>query len=464
MRPCPTKNRWSRRQFLKRGAAAALGGLSAPLFIPARALGRTPIRPPSECVALGFIGVGGQGSYLVRSFLPIPEARIVAVADAFASRRKEAARVIDAHYAERDRGSGEGGCAAYGDFRELLARADIDAVIVATPDHWHVPVALAAVRSGKDVYVEKPLGLAVAWNQALRSTVARYGAIFQYGTQQRSYRHFRFVCELVRNGRIGQLERIEAWCPGMSAPGWYESVAQGGGSTVPIPVPEDLDYPMWLGPAPLSPYTADRCTPWGAYHVYDNSLGFIAGWGAHPLDIAQWGNDSDGTAPVSYEGKGRIPAQGLYDTIRDWDMQCLYANGVTLRFMDTATAKSVIEAYRPFSDHGTTFFGTEGWVSVDRGGMYAEETSLLESRIGASEVNLYESANHYVNFVDGVKSRCETVSPIGPAVQSDIISHLSDIAIRMGRKIRWDPEREVIVGDEVVSRLLNRALRSPWCL
>lgn len=458
------KNEISRRDFLKKGTRAVAGAWAAPYLIPSAALGFGSIPPASERVTLAYIGVGGRGTSLLREFLRIEDAQSLAVCDAFKGRQEAAAHAIDAHYSQGRGRDSYRGCAMSGDFRELLARDDIDAVVIATPDHWHVPIASAAVLAGKDVYVEKPLGIAVTWNQRLRETVHRYGAVFQYGTQQRSSRNFRIACELARNGRIGRLERIEAWCPGMAAPGWYETIAKGGGSTTPIPVPPDLDYPMWIGPAPMSPYTKDRCTEWGAYHVYDNSLGFIAGWGAHPLDIAQWGNGTDGTAPVEYEGSGEIPAEGLYNTVSDWDVLCRYANGVILRFMNTKTALPVVKAYRPFSDHGTTFFGSRGWVSVDRGGIYASRPELLEMKIRSGEIHLYESQNHYRNFVECVKSRARTVSSVEAAVQSDMVSHLSDICIRMGRKIRWDPEKEEIVGDEAASRLLDRSLRSPWRL
>jgi predicted dehydrogenase len=454
------KNNLTRREFLKRTA----GAVAAPYVITSTALGAGSIPPASERVTLGYIGVGGRGNALAYQFLRTPGAQSVAVCDAFTTRQKSTAKAFDDYYGSQTGKGSYKGCAMYGDFRKLLAREDIDAVIIATPDHWHVPAALAAVRAGKDVYVEKPLGVAVVWNQALREAVQNYGAVFQYGTQQRSSRNFRFACELARNGKLGKLERIDAWCPGMAAPGTYESTSKGGGSTKPIPVPPELDYDMWIGPAPMSPYTKDRCTTWGCYHVYDNALGFIAGWGAHPLDIAQWGNDSDDTVPVEYEGTGKIPTEGIFDTISDWDIHCRYANGIKMHFMNTRTALPVVEAYRKFNDHGTTFFGSEGWVSVDRGAIYASDPALLEIKLKPGEIHLYESNHHYKNFVDCVKSRARTVSPVEAAVQSDIISHLSDICIRMGRKIKWDPAKEEIIGDEIASRMLNRALRSPWRL
>jgi len=447
----------------RRPPCAAAAPFAAPHVITSAALGAGKVPPASERVTLGYIGAGGRGNALISQFLRVPQAQSVALCDCFTSRQKRTAEAVDRFYAERQKG-GYRGCAFSGDFRELLARNDIDAVVIATPDHWHVPAALAAVRAGKDVYVEKPLGMAVRWNQQLRETVLRYGAVFQYGTQQRSNAKFRMACELVRNGYIGKLERIEAWCPGMTAPEWYEKTSKGGGSTEAIPVPEDLDYDTWIGPAPMSPYTKDRCTEWGAYHVYDNALGFIAGWGAHTLDIAQWGNDTDHTGPVEYEGTGRIPTVGIFDTISEWDIHCRYANGVKMRFMNAKTANPVVSAYRKFHDHGTTFFGTEGWVSLDRGGLFASDEKLLKLELEPGDVRLYESHNHYANFVDCVKTRAPTVSPVKAAVQSDIISHLSDICIRSRRKIAWDPEKEIVIGDEDASRMLNRSLRSPWRL
>ncbi len=455
----------TRRDLVKRAAITAAGAIAAPHVLASTALGRGRIPSASERVNLGHIGVGGRGAALLREFLNLPDAQCVAVCDCFEARRVEAARVVNARYAERDGASSAPAiCEAYVDFRDLLARDDIDAVVIATPDHWHVPIAIMAVRAGKDVYVEKPLGVAMAWNQALRSTVQRYGAIFQYGTQQRSSRNFRFACELTRNGHLGELQRIEAWCPGLAAPGWYETTSKGGGSTEPIPVPDGLDYDMWLGPAPKSPYTKDRCTEWGAYHVYDNALGFIAGWGAHPLDIAQWGNGTDDTAPIEYEATGTIPTEGLFDTISEWDVHCRYANGVGLRLMNTKIAQPVVEKYRAFADHGTTFFGPDGWVSVDRGGIYASDPKLLETKIGPDELHLYASNHHAGNFIECVRSRSRTVCTVEAAVQSDLISHLGDICIRTGRPIRWDPTAERIVDDEAATRMLNRPLRSPWRL
>ncbi len=415
--------RLTRRSLLK---TAAAGAMAAPSLIPSSALGLAEKATPSERVTLGHIGVGGRGSALLNSFRHLKDAQPVAVADAFKSRREGWAEKI--------------GGKAYGDFRELLARDDIDAVVVATQDHWHVPIANAAARSGKDAYVEKPLGISVQHDQSCRKLFKKYGRVFQYGTQQRSSGHCRFGCELVRSGRIGEVHTIEVVAPNGAS----------GGSTEEIPVPPDLDYDMWLGPAPVAPYTKDRCTASGTYHIYDYALGFIAGWGAHPLDILLWGYDIHKAGEAEFEGTGSIPTEGLFNTVINWNVRARYANGLKMVFT-------------PGGD-STKFIGPDGWVQVRRGGIDAEPKSLLKSTIGPDDVHLPHSGNHSQNFVDCVKSRNQPVSHIDHAVYSDIISHMGDICIRLGRKIRWDQVKEEIIGDEEASRMLSRPMRPPWTL
>jgi len=447
-------NAITRRGFLKKASSAALGAFALPYVITSSALGTSSIPPAGERITLGHIGVGGRGSGLLKSFLQLPDAQSVAVCDPFKSRRDDCSAKIDRFYADKYGKSTYKSCAAYHDFRELLARKDIDAVVIATPDHWHVPIAIEAAKAGKDMYVEKPLGLSIAWDRALRETIKKYGNVFQYGTQQRSSRNFRFACELVRNGYIGQLKSMDVWC----------EASKVGGSTEPIPVPQGFDYDLWLGPAPWSPYTQDRCTSFGSYFVYDNCLGFIAGWGAHPLDIAQWGNNTDHTGPVEYQGTGKFPTEGLYDTAISWDIKCRYANDVNMHFMSTDIALPIITAYRKANRQGTSFIGTQGWVSVDRRGIYAEPSSLLTKELEPKDVHLYKSVHHQRNFLDCVKSRSETISGIEAAVRSDTVSHLSDIIIRTGRSIKWNPEKETVIADAEASRMLNRPMRSPWHL
>jgi hypothetical protein len=393
---------------------------------------------PSNRVTVGHIGVGGQGSGLLRGFLGLPQGQSVAVCDPFKDRRENRAKQVEAHYTKALKMGSYKGCKPYRDFRELIARDDIDAVVVATPDHWHVPISLAAVRAGKDVYCEKPLGVSIEQNKALRAAVHKYGAMFQYGTQQRSFNtHCALACELVRNGYIGELKAIHVVAPNGAR----------GGNPAPQPVPEGLDYDMWLGPAPEAPYTRDRVIGTGRWHIYDYALGFIAGWGAHPLDIAHWGYPH---IPVEYEGTGVIPSTGLFDTVVNWDVKGRYASGIEFTL-------------KPGGDR-TTFVGTEGWIAPSRGRISAEPASLLRTKIRPDEIHLLQDSHHYRNFLMSVKSRTAPASNIDSAVQSDYISHLGDIAIRTGRKIKWDPIKETIVNDDEAARMMTRSMRAPWVL
>ncbi len=414
--------RISRRRLL----ANAAGMVAAPYVITTAALGNAQQAPASERVTLGHIGTGGQGGFLFRMFQACKGCQSVAVADCYSDRREAYARMCNGK--------------AYRDFREILARKDIDAVVVATPDHWHVPIALAAARAGKDTYVEKPLGVTVEECLTAKRVFAETGRVFQYGTQQRSSAHCRFGCELVRSGRIGKVHTLEVVAPDGGA----------GGSTQVVPVPPNLDYEMWCGPSPVRPYTPDRCKPPGTYWIYDYSIGYLGGWGAHPLDIMVWGCDADIAGPMTVEGTGIIPTEGLYDTVYHWDMKIEMAGGVKMTF-------------KPGGD-STKFIGTEGWVRIWRGGIDAEPKSLLTSKIGPNDVHLVESNNHYQNFIDAVKSRKPPVSTLEDAVRSDLISQLCNIAVRVKRKITWDPKQGTIVGDAEAARLMHRDMRAPWSL
>jgi len=426
-------NQLSRRRFLKHSGIIG-SALALPTIIPASVLGENA---PSKRVALGHIGVGGQGGGLLNGFLGLPQGQSVAVCDPLRDRREKAARLVEQRYASRGQGEYKG-CKAYNDFRELIARDDIDAVVVATPDHWHVPIAIAAVRAGKDVYVEKPLSVCMDLDKAMRQVVHQHDAIFQYGTQQRCFdQHCGFAAELVRNGYIGKVKAIHVVAPN----------GETGGRADPQPVPDGLDYDLWLGPAPVAPYTHDRVMGLGRWYIYDYAIGFLGGWGAHPLDIAHWGYPQ---IPVEYEGTGRIPTEGLFDTVVDWDVRGRYASG------EEFTLKTGSDL--------TTFVGTEGWVAAGRGRqtLAAQPASLLQVKIKPDETHLLPENNHYANFLNCVLSRRTPASNIDSAVQSDFISHLSDITIRTGRKIRWDPEKETIVGDDSAARMMQRTLRAPW--
>ena len=420
----------NRRQFMQR-SALTIGAAAFPAIVPSRVLGKDA---PSNNITIGHIGVGSRGTDLINGFRGIPDCRVIAVSDCFNSRRDIAVKATDAVY-------GGAGCKSYADFRELCADPRIDAVVVATPDHWHVLAALEAVRNGKHVYVEKPLGISIESDKALRNAVQRYGVVFQYGTQQRSMDHMRWACEMVINGRLGKLKAVEIVCPGNSE----------GGSTTPALVPEDLDYNRLLGPAPWSPYTVDRCTSSGSYFISDFALGFVGGWGAHPLDIMLWAlGDTRDAVPVEYEGTAVFPRAGLFDSPLSWDVRGRFADGKLFSF--TASGSDL-----------TTFIGEKGKIAVGRGGFGdIYPASLRYEKLRPGEKRLTASSNHGGNFIDAIKGGTRAVTTVESACYSDFISHLSDIAMRTGRKIHWDHISETIVGDPAAARMIHRPYYNGW--
>jgi Oxidoreductase family, NAD-binding Rossmann fold/Oxidoreductase family, C-terminal alpha/beta domain len=451
----------TRRQFLK--TSAALGtAFGVPTFVPSRVLGAEGTVPPSEKIVMGCIGVGSMGGGHLRAFLGQKDVQVVAACDLRESFRQKAKRRIDETYGNQD-------AKTYNDFRELLARPDIDAVCVATPDHWHGLIGIEAARNGKDMYLEKPADIHVAAAQALRQAVNDYSVVFQFGCQQRSGRDFRLACELVRNKRIGALQTIVVGSvPGLSLPNQ---------PTEPAPDPREFDYDMWLGPAPWAPYSFERSASraegsvgyW--MHIHDYGLGCLSGaWGIHHIDIAQWGNGTDDTGPLEIEGSGVIPKDGLCDAPLTWRVEHLYANGVTMIHMDS---KHTAAEFPQFAEArsalhipgcGILFIGTDGWVIVSRGGIATKPKSLLQETFESNEVHLPVSNDHKRNFLECIRTRSKTICPIETAVRSDTICHLDDLAIRLGRKLHWDPDKERFVNDDQANRLLRRPLRSPWKL
>ena len=426
----PTK-RLTRRSFLK----AAVAGAAAPWIVPSSALGGGGQLPPSERIGMGFIGLGGRGGGIMPHFVQKGLSQCIAICDVWQDRR------------ERARARMGGQCAAYGDFRELIARDDVDAVVIATPDHWHVLHSIAAMEAGKDVYCEKPLSLTVRQGRALVEAATRYDRVFLHGTHQRSFWGFRHACELARNGYLGDVHTIRV----------CERGGRADSPRRPEPVPASLDYDLWLGPAFEIPYVRQP-TSGGAWQFRsDYTIGWIAGCGVHPLDIAQWGNGTDRTGPVAIEGRGVFPADGFNDTALSWRVECTYANGVKLIY------KSTDKGLR-YKEVGARFEGTKGWsfaygnaFSVD-----AHPKSLLKVTLGPNDRHLDRSDNHSLHFLDCVRTHRQTVAPAEVAHRSTTICHLSDIAIRLRRRLRWDPDRERFDGDDEANRMLAGAMREPW--
>jgi predicted dehydrogenase len=419
----------TRRAFLRRAAVAG-GAVAFPWIVPRGALAGEP----GNTVTMGLIGCGGRMGGVRNALAHVKGVRFAAVCDVLARSRKNYLKTLK--LAPKD---------GHRDFRELIERDDIDAVAIATPDHWHVPQAIAAIEAGKDVYCEKPLSNTVEEGRALVRAVERHGAVFQHGTQLHSLGGVRRACELVRNGRIGELKEIVVGSPAGRATGLHPE----------MPVPEGLDYDLWLGPAPVAPYTAARVfrhegLP-GWYFISDYSkAGWIAGYGVHDLDIAQWGMGLEKSGPVAIEGEGVYPSDGLFDTITTYRIEFTYANGVKIVMTDTGRNR-----------HGVKFVGEDGWVFT-RGDIEASPKSLLREAIRPDETRLYRSPGHAQNFIDCVRSRGETITPAEVAHRATSTALLGGIACRLGRRLEWDPERERFVGDPEADRLLGGTMRPPW--
>ncbi len=430
------KEEINRRQFIKRAAGIAATAISFPYIVPASVLGQAGNIMPSERITLGFIGMGKQNVYLLRSFLNSSGTQVLAVCDVDRLKLERAQKMVEKHYASRTAGMYKS-CAAYGDFRELLARNDIDAVVIATPDHWHAITVIESAKAGKDIYCEKPLSHTIKEARAMVNAVRRYGRIFQTGSMQRSDWHFRLGCEFVLNGYIGELKHVNANISG--PPGDRPLPAQA--------VPDYLDWNMWLGPALWRPYNSELSPhisfdgfPHWRYHSSFGGGG-MTDWGAHHFDIAQWGMGMDENGPVEV-----FPPDGKEYKLLTYR----YASGVTMTRSNRA--------------RGILFTGTKGEVNVDRGYIQTKPESLKDQQIGPDEIHLYESKNHYVDWLDAIRNRSKPVCDIETGCRSVTVCHIGNIAYKLGRALKWDPENEVFIGDDQANRLLSRPMRSPWHL
>jgi predicted dehydrogenase len=433
----PRTTRLSRREFL-RGAAAAL---AAPTIISGCAVSRPPTgavqakeRPaPSERIVMGCIGVGGMGKGNMGAFMGRPEVQMVAVCDVDRSMREEAQKTVEDHYAKQSEQGTFKGCTAYNDFRELLDRDDIDAVMIGTPDHWHALISVAAAKAGKDIYCEKPLTLTIREAREMVNAVRRYGRVFQTGSQQRSSGGFRLACELIRNGRIGKLLTAHVNVGGPS-----------GDCYLPAePVPDGLDWDMWLGPAPWRPFNkAIHPFSWRSFRDY--SGGGMTDWGAHHFDICQWAMDMDNSGPVEI-----IPPDGKEVKLLTFK----YANGV-LVYHGGYTGKG----------SGIMFTGTEGKVDVSREHLITDPEKLLKEPIHPGEVHLYQSKGHHADFLECVRTRQRPICDVEIGCRSVTVCHLGNLAYWLKRPLKWNPVKEEFIGDDEANRWLDRPKRAPWCL
>jgi predicted dehydrogenase len=423
-------NRMTRREFVQRTAAA----LAVPLFVPASALGRADKAAASERITLGFIGMGTMNRGHLGHFLGHKDVQVVAVCDVDTTRRDSARKMVDDRYAKN--GSAKG-CAAYNDFRDLLARKDIDAVVIATPDHWHAIPCIEACKAGKDIYCEKPLTLTIHEAKTLIDVVRKYGRVFQVGSQQRSSQEFRLACELVRSGRIGTVKTVNVsvgdpsrWCD------LPEETMEPG-----------LDWDRWLGPAPKRPYNS-VLSPRGIHKGFPNwrlyreySGGSMTDFGAHHFDIAQWGLGMDESGPVEV-----IPPA---DPKAKRGVKYIYANGVEM-------------IHGPGG--GINFVGTTADITVNRGHLSSKPEGIIKEKLGERDVHLYHSPGHQQDWLNCVRSRKKPICDVEIGARSVTVCHLGNLAYWNHRKLRWDPKSWQFVGDAEANQWLDRERRDPWQL
>jgi predicted dehydrogenase len=459
-----SKGKTSRRAFI---GAAGKGLMAAsilpgfPAIVPASVLGAAA---PSNRINIGAIGNGRiSRTHDLPGLWKHDAARIVAACDLDSKRVADAKLLVNGYYTKKN-GKPYDGVTGYGDYRELLASKDVDAVVISTPDHWHAAIAIHAVEAGKDVYLQKPASLTIAEGRALSDAVHRSGRIFQIGSQQRSSPQFRYAAELVRNGRIGQLKTVEVGLPGDPA----------GEEEPEMPVPKNLNYDMWLGSTPVVPYTEKRVHPQTGYdrpgwlRCEQFGAGMITGWGAHHIDSAHWGMGTEYTGPVEIWGTAEFPAKGLWNVHGPFRTEGLYADGVRM----------IISGDFP---NGIKFIGSEGWIFVSRGNetvtasdpvaklkdaraLAASDPKIITSVIGPDEIHLYESKDHHGNWLECVKSRQQPIAPVEVAHRACSTCLLHHIAMKTKRRLYWDPVKERFKNDEAANAMLSRPQRQPYAI
>jgi predicted dehydrogenase len=450
----------SRRKFLK-ATAAATAALGFPAIVPAAVFGQYA---PSKRINVGAIGAGRiSRGHDLPGIWQYDHARIMAVCDLDAHRVEEGKKLINGYY-EQKTGKPCDGVTGYANYHDLLANKDIDAVVVSTPDHWHALIAIDAVRAGKDVYLQKPASLTIAEGRAMSNAVEATGRILQIGSQQRSTVQFRYAAELVRNGRIGELQRVEIGLPGDPP----------GGDKTPMPVPAGFDYDMWLGETPSVYYTVDRVHPPQGYdrpgwlRCRQFGAGMITGWGAHHIDSAHWAMDTEYTGPIEVWGEAQFPHEGLWDVHGPFKTEAKYANGVHMTVSGDFA-------------NGIKFYGSKGWIFVSRGNeqvtksdpvaklndataLAASDPGIIKSVIGPDEIHLYESKEQHGNWLDCILSRRQPISPAEMGHRACTTCLIHDMAMVLKRKLYWDPVMERFKNDEQANSMLSRPQRAPYVL
>ncbi len=450
----------NRRNFLKKSLIASAGIATLPSYLSSCSAATRVRRPsPSSRINVAMIGFGTIAQYTLPSFLNQAQVQVVAVADPITELpnygyagelfggRLLGQRMVNAHYAEAQTGGTYKGCLIYEDYREMLAREDIDAVVISTPDHWHCPITLHAARLGKHIYCQKPLSLTVDDGQRMVKAVQEAGITWQTGSQQRSTGYFKTACEFIRNGRLGKIQKIE-----IGMPGGHQDYSRLAERSKPEPVPKEVNFDLWLGPAPEREYVP-ALIQLNWRHNFDFSGGNITDWGAHHLDMLQWALGTDESGPIAIENirSKTPPADSLYNTSTDYSFDVVYANGIRANAAND----------RP---NGLRFEGEDGKsLFVSRDELTMTPDALRREKIREDEIHLYESRQHEKNFIEHIYDGKPTVAPIHAGHRSISIAHLANIAIRLGRTdIKWDPVSESVPGDAKANAMLSRPSRKAY--
>ena len=433
------RTNFNRRQFLKTAGAA----LVLPTILPGRVFGADGQTSPANKITLGVIGWGMQGPSNTKAFLFEDDCQVVAACDLNKDHLQSAVDTVNDHYQNKD-------CKAYHDFREMMARDDIDAVMIAVPDHWHELVATEAARRKKHIYGEKPLAKTIAEQQAIVKAVEKNKIVWQTGSWQRSVPTFHKAAEIVRNGLIGKVTRVE-----VGLPSGHEDFAETGSFTQITKPPRELDYPTWIGPSKMMPYIKARVHMNWRWN-YNTGGGQLMDWVGHHLDIAHWGLGLDLSGPYEVEGHGDFPPQdAVWNTATKFRVEMKYPGGIGI---------TMAGGYDEIKE-GTKWIGKDGWVFVDRGKFEAsneEWRDIKELPDSEAKIKLYHSTNHYRNFIDCVKSRQPAIAPAEVAHHSATPGHLGYISMALGRKLKWDMEKEQILDDPAASMMMSRLYRPPW--
>lgn len=430
-------NKSSRRNFLRNSLSIVAGTIVLPHIIPSSAMGMNGVVPPSDRIVMGSIGVGSQGTSNMKNFLRFKEVQYVAMCDLDSSHLEKASGIVNQYYKNTN-------CRTHKDYREFLEKEKLDAVCISVPDHWHSIAYIAAANKKINIYGEKPLARSIGEGQQIVKAVQKNDIIWQTGSWQRSLANFHKGAELVFNGRLGKVSRVEVGLPNATKLIGMPAIKE---------VPAELDWDFWLGSAPKVPYRG--ICHWNWRWILDYSGGQLTDWAGHHIDIAHWGLGLDRTGPIEISGKGVYPGPGeLYNVPMEYDFACKYKSGVEIR---------VANAARLPQGMGVVWYGENGWIHVDRGDVLtASKPELITEELGANKKALYKSEDHWVNFLECIRSHKETIAPVDVAHRSISVGLLGEIAMTTKQKIQWDPAKEQIINNAEASKMLMRDFRAPW--